>query len=228
MKKVLILVEGQSEETFVKRVLSPHLLTLEVLVVPIIISTKRVKSGPSFKGGIPSYAKVRKEIKRLLGDSSAALVTTMVDFYGLPVSFPGRGVVQGSTPVERVTFVERAIDLDINDNRFLAYCSLHEFEALLFSSPERIAEVFALPNIGQKLNSIKAGFNSPEEIDDNPSTSPSARLQSLYPQYSKPFFGTLIASKIGLDTMRAECRHFNEWLTRLERVSDTTDNPDRS
>lgn len=93
MKKVLILVEGQSEETFVKRVLSPHLLNLEVLIVPTIISTKRVKSGPSFKGGIPSYAKVRKELKRLLGDSSAALVTTMVDFYGLPGSFPGRSAV---------------------------------------------------------------------------------------------------------------------------------------
>ena len=79
MKKVLILVEGQSEETFVKRVLSPHLATLDVLAVPIITSTKRVKSGLNFKGGIQSYQRVRKEIKRLLGDSSAALVTTMVD-----------------------------------------------------------------------------------------------------------------------------------------------------
>jgi hypothetical protein len=226
MKKVLILVEGQSEETFVKRVLSPHLLTREVLGVPIIISTKRVKSGPSFKGGIPSYAKVRKEIKRLLGDSSAALVTTMVDFYGLPGSFPGRGAVQGTTPLERVTFVESAIDLDINDERFLAYCSLHEFEALLFAAPAKIADAFGSPEL--RLFAIRYAFPSPEDIDDSPSTSPSARLQSLYPQYSKPFFGTLIASRIGLDVMRAECRHFNEWLTRLEKLSDTPDIPDLS
>lgn len=226
MKKVLILVEGQSEETFVKRVLSPHLLTREVLVVPIIISTKRVKSGPSFKGGIQSYGKVRKEIKRLLRDSSAALVTTMVDFYGLPGSFPGRGAVQGNTPLERVAFVESAINLDINDERFLAYCSLHEFEALLFAAPAKIAEVFGSPEL--RLFAIRHAFATPEDIDDSPSTSPSARLQSLYPQYSKPFFGTLIAGRIGLDAMRAECRHFNEWLTRLEMLSETTNDPDQS
>lgn len=155
IKKILILAEGQSEETFVKRVLYPHLLNFEIVIVPTIIITKRVKSGPSFKGGMPSYTKVRREILRLLGDSSAALVTTMIDFYGLPASFPGRANVQGSTPLERVVFVENAIEQDINDARFLAYCSLHEFEALLFSSPATIAAAFAMPNVEQKLLSIR-------------------------------------------------------------------------
>lgn len=225
MNKVLILVEGQTEETFVKRVLYPHLLTLEVLIVPIIISTKRVKSGPSFKGGIPSYAKVRKEINRLLGDSSAALVTTMVDFYGLPASFPGRGAVQGNTPLERVAFVESALDLDINHERFLAYCSLHEFEALLFAAPEKIADAFGAEEL--RLFAIRHAFPSPEDIDDCPLTSPSARLRALYPQYGKVFYGSRIATSIGLQTMRAECGHFNDWLTRLEMLSDTPDNPDQ-
>lgn len=219
MAKVLILVEGQTEENFVKRTLTPHLSSLSVFVVPTIIATKRIKSGPSFKGGMPSYAKVRREILRLLGDSSAALVTTMIDFYGLPASFPGRANVRGNTPLERVVFVENAIEQDINDPRFLAYCSLHEFEALLFSSPATIAAAFAMPNVEQKLLSIRSQFTSPEEIDDSPSTSPSARLQSLYQQYNKPFYGTLIAGRIGLDEMRGACAHFNDWLARLEALS---------
>lgn len=219
MAKVLILVEGQTEETFVKRTLDPHLSTLGVFLVPTIIVTKRIKRGPNFKGGMPSYAKVRREILRLLGDSSAAIVTTMIDFYGLPASFPGRAIAQGATPLERVLFVESAIEHDISDTRFSAYCSLHEFEALLFSSPATIAAAFAVPSIEQKLLSIRAQFSSPEEIDDSPSTSPSSRLQSLYPQYSKPFYGTLIAGRIGLNEMRGACAHFNDWLIRLERLS---------
>jgi Domain of unknown function (DUF4276) len=149
----------------------------------------------------------------------AALVTTMIDFYGLPASFPGRANVHGKTSIERVVFVENAIEQDINDPRFLAYCSLHEFEALLFSSPAKIAAAFAMPNVEQKLVSIRAQFTSPEEIDDHPSTAPSARLQLLYPQYNKPFYGTLIAGRIGLDEMRSACAHFDDWLVRLEALS---------
>jgi hypothetical protein len=219
MAKVLILVEGQTEETVVKRTLGPHLSSLRVFLAPTIIATKRIKSGPSFKGGMPSYAKVRREILRLLGDSSAALVTTMIDFYGLPASFPGRATVMGNTALGKVVFVEKAIEQDINDGRFQAYCSLHEFEALLFSSPATIAAAFAIPNVEQKLLSIRSQFTSPEEIDDSPSTSPSARLQFLFPQYNKPFYGTLIAGRIGLDEMRGACAHFNDWLIRLEALS---------
>jgi hypothetical protein len=79
-----------------------------------------------------------------------------------------------------------------------------------------------------RLFAIRYAFPSPEDIDDSPSTSPSARLRAIYPQYGKIFFGTRIANSIGLETMRAECKHFNEWLTRLEMLSDTPDNPDLS
>ncbi len=219
MPKVLILAEGQTEETFVKRILYPHLSSRDVFVVPTILATKRIKSGPSFKGGVPSYERVKKEIQRLLGDSSAALVTTMIDYYGLPDTFPGRACVEGDTPLERVKYVEDALASDINHSRFLPYCSLHEFEALLFVSPAAIALTFSLPALEPKLAAIRASFPSPEDIDDDSATAPSARLESLYPRYSKPFFGSLIANRIGLQQMRVECGHFNEWLSTLESVS---------
>ena len=115
MAKVLILVEGQTEETFVKQTLGPYLSSLGVFVVPTIIATKRIKSGPSFKGGMPSYPKVRREILRLLGDSSAALVTTMIDFYGLRTSFPGRRV--------RVLQAEEASPTLFSGTRTIRQCS---------------------------------------------------------------------------------------------------------
>ena len=216
MKKVLILAEGQTEETFIKHILAPHLLPLNVSPVPIIIATKRIKSGSHFRGGVPSYEKVKKEILRLLRDSSAALVTLMIDYYGLPKSFPGRAAVEGATPLERVRFVEDALQADINHPRFVPYYSLHEFEALLFASTSVIAQVFARPDLEQRLAAIRAAFPTPEDIDDDPITAPSARLESLYPQYSKPFFGSRIAARIGIQAMREECKHFDDWLRQLE------------
>ena len=48
MKRVFIIVEGQTEEEFVKTVLSPYLSSKQILsVTPIIIHTK----GKEFKGG---------------------------------------------------------------------------------------------------------------------------------------------------------------------------------
>jgi hypothetical protein len=218
MKKVLILAEGQTEETFIKRILLPHLLSFQVAPIPTIIATKRIKSGHHFKGGIPSYEKVRKEILRLLGDSSAVVVTTMIDYYGLPPSFPGRDSVQGATALERVSYVEQSLSADIGHQRFLPYYSLHEFEALLFVSPSSIARAFAAPALEPKLAAIRNAFPSPEDINDDPVTAPSARLQSLFPQYSKPFFGWLIAQRVGLQAIRDECEHFDQWLARLENA----------
>ena len=79
MKKVLILVEGQTEETFVKQVLAPYLNRFDIFIIPTIIVTKRVKRGADFKGGVPEYPKVRNEILRLLSGSSATIITNLIE-----------------------------------------------------------------------------------------------------------------------------------------------------
>ena len=139
MKKVLVLVEGQTEEFFIKKILSHHLEKKNIFITPTILATKRVKSGPDFKGGIISYTRVKRELIRLLGDTSAGLVTTMFDMNGLPHDFPGKSDASG-TPLKRVKYIEQVFDGDINDSRFLSYISLHEFESLLFSYPHEIAK----------------------------------------------------------------------------------------
>lgn len=68
MKKILILAEGQTEETFVKNILAPHLWSKEIFCIPKLATTKRVKSGADFKGGIVSYEKLKRDIRHLLQD----------------------------------------------------------------------------------------------------------------------------------------------------------------
>ena len=215
MAKVLALVEGQTEETFMMDVLYPYLAGYNVFIQPILVTTKRVKRGTNFRGGVPPFATTKSEILRLLRDSSVCLVTTMFDFYGLPASFP-RGECEGGSAIDRVQSVERAIAEDVQNPRFFPYCSLHEFEALLFSSPEKISEIMLQPTMTESLQGIRNQFASPEDIDDSPETAPSRRLRALFPEYNKVVSGTQISLEIGLDRIRGECGHFDEWLSRLE------------
>ena len=220
MKKILILSEGPAEESFIRDVLHPHLSLKSVFVIPVIAATKRVKAGPNFKGGITSYGKFRKELKRLLQDTSAACITTMIDYYGLPADFPGRAGQSIVSCFEKVRHLERELAQDVNHHKFLPYLSLHEFEALLFTSPEDIAGVAPEMDVDNELLSIKRSFASPEEINDDPLTHPAARISRLIPAFRKLPHGPMIACRIGLERIRKECRHFDAWLTKLEEFGD--------
>jgi hypothetical protein len=52
LTRALILVEGQTEEAFVRDVLTPHLAGFAVYPVPVLLKTKRVKAGGAFRGGV--------------------------------------------------------------------------------------------------------------------------------------------------------------------------------
>lgn len=219
MRKVLILVEGQTEERFVKDVLQPYLWGVSVHPEPKIATTKRVKLGAHFKGGITDFKKVEDDLRRLLGDTDAALITTMLDYYGLPDDFPGKLTLQGRNSRERAQELEAALESHFNvGTRFLAYFMIHEFEALLFSDPPVLASVMNDPSSRSHLQAIRNGFQTPEEINDDPRTTPSARVLKLFPGYRKRLHGPLTTGRIGLDAMRRECTHFNQWVSRLENL----------
>ena len=220
LKKILILSEGFTEESFIRDVLHPHLGNKGVLAIPVIVATKRVKAGADFKGGIISYGKFKKEIKMLLADTSAVCVSTMIDYYGLPGDFPGREAQSKESIFERAYRLEQAFARDVDHRRFVPYLSLHEFEALLFSSPAEIAGIAPEQDAENKLLSIKRSFSSPEEINDNPQTHPAARITGLIPAFRKSPHSPLIAGRIGLAQIRNECRHFDAWLTKLEEFGE--------
>jgi len=217
MKKVLIYVEGQTEETFIRDVLGPYLKERDILSIPILARTKRTRSGNIFKGGIVSYRQVKQEVLRLLQDTSAVLVTTMMDYYGLPSDFPGKAMLSVGSPYDRVAFLEQAFAQDIAHPRFLPFLTLHEFEALLFAQPGQIMEAF--PHVKEGLQLVREieGL-PPEEINEGNNTHPAARILRYFPEYRKALHGPMIASRIGLPTIRARCPHFNEWVARLENL----------
>lgn len=218
MKRVHILAEGQTEESFINNILQPHLATYSIHLTPIIVQTKRIISGPKSKGGINKYHPFKKDIQRLLHDTNVVRVTTMIDFYGLRDDFPGYTTRPHHSKYDMVTHVERALANDINHPRFLPFIALHEFEALLFSQTSEIARTFPHLKIAQPLERIRKKFRTPEEINDNPTTNPASRIKELVPEYQKPAHGTLIVERIGLSRIRQECPHFNEWLTQLENL----------
>jgi len=214
--KVLILVEGQTEETFIEQILAPHLLKKGIYPTASLVTTRRVKGGPDFKGGVVSYGKVKNDIINLLHDTSATMVTTMFDFYRLPRSFPGQASVMAASCYERAAYLENKLREDIRHRKFLPYLELYEFEAMLFASPEHIAQAFPNKDILEELRKIRAKFRSPEEINDK--RPPSKRLLGLVPEYQKPLHGSSVILEIGLDRIRNECPHFDDWVTKLETL----------
>jgi hypothetical protein len=218
VKRILISVEGQTEETFVRNVLSEHLAQRGIYLIPTLATTKIVKSGPNFKGGLTSYAKAKRDVLRLLCDTQAVAVTTMYDLYGLPDTFPAYAA-RPSACYAKVKHLEVAFAQDINHPRFKPYLQLHEFETFLFAAPAITAAQLGLNSTqANTLNQIKTSVATPEEINDNPLTAPSKRILAIYKEYDKTFDGLLVTMSVGLKQLRASCPHFNEWLEWLENL----------
>lgn len=216
MTRVLVLVEGQTEETFVKEVLAPYLASRNVHLQYTILKTRREFDRPDFRGGVVSYHQIKGDVLRLLNDTAAA-VTTMIDYYGLPRDFPGRATIPSGDCYARAAHVEAAFEVDIGSRRFIPFLTLHEFEALMFADPDAMADEF--PRVRAELQAIRDAFNSPEEINDDPDTAPSKRLKDLVgDEYQKTLHGPLVTMTIGIETIRRECRHFNEWVERLSSL----------
>lgn len=216
MSRILILVEGATEEQFIIHVLAPYFETQEKYLIPVVMATKRVPGLPHLKGGVSTYGKMKRNILHLCRDSNAICVTTMIDYYGIPHDFPGIETLPHGPAPEKVQHLETALARDISNTRFVPYLALHEFEALLFADPNSMCKLFARNDILDALYRIRSAFVSPEGINDT--EPPSKRIEALIGAYDKPYFGALIALEIGLERIRAECPHFNDWLTTLEHL----------
>lgn len=218
-----IIVEGQAEETFVRDILQEYLADLKVYAIARRVETGR-KHSQIYRGGMTSYGKAKRDILRWLSGDQSAYLTTMFDLYKLPRDFPGlKQAGDIRDPYEKVRILESDLAEDIESRRFIPYIQLHEFEGLLFSDVHAIDAVLRT-HYGRSqltmLQEIRAQFRTPEEINDDENTAPSKRLKTLYPAYDKVAFGPRIAQRIGLNVLRQECPHFDEWLSRLETSTD--------
>ena len=226
MTRLLVHVEGQTEETFVHELLKPHLLQCGFSTVSArLIGNARLRER---RGGIKAWSVVKEEICRHLQSDKASCATTMVDYYALPATgakaWPGRAQAHAKTHAHKALTVEAALTQDMASllahasQRFVPFVVLHEFEALLFSDCQAFAHGIGLPHLRADFQSIRDGFASPEHINDSPMTAPSKRVGALVPGYEKPLLGVLAALEIGLPKMRQECPHFAHWLGQVEAL----------
>ncbi|ETR68333.1 MAG: hypothetical protein OMM_10637 [Candidatus Magnetoglobus multicellularis str. Araruama] len=137
MIRLNIIVEGHTEERFVKEVLSVHLALFQVYAVARKVETSR-HGKKLFKGGMTTYAKLKNDFHRWMkhDNSNNVRFTSMFDLYGLPKDFPDfQTSVKMNDPYQKVETLENSFAKDIQDSRFIPYIQLHEYEALLLCKP---------------------------------------------------------------------------------------------
>jgi hypothetical protein len=229
MSRLLIHVEGQTEEGFVNEVLRDHLVAAGYHSVSArIIGNARLRQQ---RGGIRPWPSVRKDIINHLRYDGGCIATTMIDFYGLPrqgdSAWPGRMAAIGADIESKASCVETALEADLvnevgpgfDPRRFVPFVVMHEFEGLLFSDCAAFSRGIGRDDLEPRFREIRNAFNTPEEINDSPDTCPSRRIKKLVPGYEKPLLGTLAVLEIGMLRIRAECPHFHQWLAKLEALA---------
>jgi hypothetical protein len=225
MARLLIHVEGQTEEDFVNEVLRDHLVSRGYHSVEArIVGNARLRER---RGGIIPWTSAKKDISNHLQEDRACFTTTMVDYYALPGKWPGRAqsTSRGSTE-EKARCVESAMLDDLatemgtgfNSQRFVPFVVMHEFEGLLFSDCIAFSRAIGRLDLERKFQDTREQFRTPEEIDDSPDTAPSKRIEALEPRYQKPLLGVRAAQEIGLPRIQEECPHFRAWLNQLETL----------
>ncbi len=222
MRRIHFLVEGQTEQGFVKQVLVPHFSSLGFVLDARCVETSRAE-GKIFRGGLSNYEKLKKDLLRWMKEDGTAYFTTMVDFYRLPKNFPGYAAAQKFVEArQRVEWLEKAFAEDVGNPGFLPYIQLHEYEALLFCDPKKFESVFLDAEERKGIVELEqqAAKMEPEAINDDPETSPSKRILKALPGYGKVSDGVTVASAIGLAMLRKKCPHFNQWISALERLGE--------
>jgi DNA-binding transcriptional regulator YdaS (Cro superfamily) len=220
MTRVLISVEGSTEEAFCRDVLGPHLAEFDVYATAVTLTTKRTASGAKFTGGVAGWDQIRLDLTDLLRDSSAAAVTTMYDLYGLPRDVSAFASSTRHGPTDRASQIENAIATKIGQPRLRPYLQLHEFESLVFAAEEVAARRAGLPAVKVMIQKAVAAAGGPELVNDHPNTAPSKRLQATWPRYVKTIDGPAIVREAGLVSIRSSCPHFGRWLDWLEGLSE--------
>jgi hypothetical protein len=219
MKRIIIICEGETEQAFCKDVLSPHFFNQNIIIEYPTIK----KSG----GGMVSWAALQKQIENHLIQDTQAIVSTLIDFYGIldTHKFPkweeAKRILNKS---ERLSFLETAMQAALHDAiayRFTPYLQLHEFEGLLFSNMAVFEMLFDKKEFKNYdlLKKTIAEFPNPEDINEGATTAPSKRLTQILDRYDKTLYGSILAEAIGLNQIREKCPRFNNWLNVLVEKS---------
>lgn len=224
---IYIVVEGQTEQTFVRDVLAPQIAYKGIYLYPILIGK------PGHKGGDIRFDRAKIDICNFLKQRNDTYISTMFDYYGIDSKWPGKVEVlqqiqEGATltAIDKAKILETATHNEIvstfsgnnSENRFIPYIEMHEFEALLFSDVDILAEKADIDV--SRIKEIIEEYNNPEEINDDSMKAPSKRLKALKEGYRKVAMGKTVSDAIGIQVIRRQCPNFDNWLTKLERLKE--------
>lgn len=220
-KTLIFSVEGQSEEFFVKGTLAPYFQQSGIHCRTIKLGEARSQR----TGGIKGIMDCVMELRKIRHNPSFrnVVITTMYDFADINWEKEGLLFEKGSSIQMKA---EKAANLLKSQtgfpDRFIPYFQMHQFESLLFSNPAVIQEIFQGKETAiEKLIAVKHEFgNNPEAINSN--NKPSYRIEEALDIATKSFKGKTLANlvgKIGLESLRSHCHHFNHWITQLEQIA---------
>ncbi len=219
-----MIVEGATEERFYKKTLQHYYIDghgnyrcyFRVVQMP----NQRNTTSRVHKGGAISFARSVEQVQRFIRQAShAELFVLVYDYYGLHPTFTDHLPAQPSALPDRIAAIRQRFEAEINEAKFRFYLQVHEFESLLFSGPEHIAEHFNAPKSLPTLLSVLDEANgNPELINNHRETAPSKRLARLYPGYGKVTDGIPLASKIGVERMRERCGYFHQLCGQIDGV----------
>ncbi len=194
----MISVEGPSERKFVEQVLMPHLLDFKV----------QVANPQDMKGNI-SVDRVSNRLNILIHHYD--YVTTLYDFYGFEQKSAGETKKSLELKIKnRITCKQQ--------HKIIPYIQMYEFEALLFSDSQIMAQVLGIKESWAN-NILKQFKNNPEAINNSKETAPSKRIEKQY-SYRKTTNAPNILSQIRLSKIRKKCTGFNTWINKLEDLDN--------
>lgn len=179
MKRLIIIVEGQTEEEFVNNLLRPYLAGFEIYDVRAI----KIQTSRGHKGGLVNYEHFKRDIWNILKREQEVVVTSLVDFFRMPTNFPGYATAAKIIDAAaRADFLQAQMARDISDQRFLPYLQLYEIEGLFFTDIHGFKYLGSIVSERQlaDIASIISLYPNPEFINDGADTTPSKRLAKIY------------------------------------------------
>jgi len=224
--RVYVIVEGQTEQTFVREVLAPYMAHKNIFLEARLLGTS------GHKGGNVNFERMCKDVRIFLQQEQHTYITTMVDYFRIDSRWPGKeaidrqiqagetlNVQEKADILEKATLqaiIERFKTNQVED-RFFPYVQMHEFESLLFSDEKILAHKIGV-NLIEIESILKTYHGVPESINNDPNKAPSKRIEALCPSYRKVAMGAVIATEIGIQSMRQVCLHFDQWLNIMEKL----------
>lgn len=224
-----VIAEGKSEEEFVRKVLAPHLAHFEIFVQCQQVHTGGNKTHP-IKGGlgrVPRYKPIARALERWIEsdrERTDVYYSTMLDLYAFPKDTESpftEGIRDIADKYAQIDALESAMFNKHGCPRFIPYVQLHEFETLLLVNLDQLKVMY--PDRSTQINRLKRdlGELNIELVNDGATTAPSKRIINAVPDHEgqKSTVGPMVAEDIGIQAIRQRCRHFNDWLTKLENLN---------